>query len=280
MRRFLIMAAVLTATVLAPASQTAGAATLDRIRDSGVFRIGYRADAKPYSYQDEQGQPAGYIVDLCLEIAAALGPNISPQYVRVPADQRFEAVRDGRVDILCDPSSVTMPRREMVDFSLPTYLDGAGVISRTSKPVRTFEDLGGKRIGVLDGTTTEQTLRTSLGELNVKATIVQVRDHRAGLDLLWDDKLDAYLADRGIIAAILREGGRPGFAISKQYFSYETYALALPRDDGAFRLLVDRTLARLYRSGKINAILEKTFGKMPADDLLQAMFVINSLPDR
>src|SRR6185295_8347185 len=251
--------------------------TLDRIRDSGVFRIGYRADAKPYSYQDEQGQPAGYIVDLCLEIAAALGPNISPQYVRVPADQRFEAVRDGRVDILCDPSSVTMPRREMVDFSLPTYLDGAGVISRTSKPVRTFEDLGGKRIGVLDGTTTEQTLRTSLGELNVKATIVQVRDHRTGLDLLWDDKLDAYLADRGIIAAILREGGRPGFAISKQYFSYETYALALPRDDGAFRLLVDRTLARLYRSGKINAILEKTFGKTPADDLLQALFVINSL---
>jgi ABC-type amino acid transport substrate-binding protein len=275
MRRFLIMAAV-----LATASQAAGAATLDRIRDSGVFRIGYRADAKPYSYQDEQGHPAGYIVDLCLEIAAALGPNISPQYVRVPADQRFEAVRDGRVDILCDPSSVTMLRREMVDFSLPTYLDGAGVISRTSKPVRTFEDLGDKRIGVLDGTTTEQTLRRSLSELNLPATIIQVRDHRAGLDLLWDDKLDAYLADRGIIAAILREGGRPGFEISKQYFSYETYALALPRDDGAFRLLVDRTLARLYRSGKINAILEKTFGKAPADDLLQAMFVINSLPDR
>src|SRR6187401_2838811 len=176
MRRFLIMAAV-----LALASQAAGAATLDRIRDSGVFRIGYRADAKPYSYQDEQGQPAGYIVDLCLEIAAALGPNISPQYVRVPADQRFEAVRDGRVDILCDPSSVTMLRREMVDFSLPTYLDGAGVISRTSKPVRTFEDLGDKRIGVLDGTTTEQTLRRSLSELNLPATIIQVRDHRAGL---------------------------------------------------------------------------------------------------
>ena len=95
-----------------------------------------------------------------------------------------------------------------------------------------------------------------------------------------DDKLDAYFADRGIIAAMLREGGRPGFEISKQYFSYETYALALPRDDGAFRLLVDRTLARLYRTGKINAILEKTFGKTPADELLKAMFVINSLPDQ
>ena len=79
---------------------------------------------------------------------------------------------------------------------------------------------------------------------------------------------------------MLHEGGRPGFELSRQYFSYETYALALPRDDGAFRLLVDRTLARLYRTGRINAILAKTFGKAPLDDLMKAMIVINSLPDR
>ena len=76
------------------------------------------------------------------------------------------------------------------------------------------------------------------------------------------------------------EGGRPGFQLSKQYFSYETYALALPRDDGAFRLLVDRTLAGLYRSGRINAILAKSFGKAPPDDMLKAMILINSLPDK
>jgi ABC-type amino acid transport substrate-binding protein len=116
--------------------------------------------------------------------------------------------------------------------------------------------------------------------LNVRASIVTVREHGAGLDLLWDDKLDIYFADRGIIAAILREGGRPGFELSRQYFSYETYALALPRDDGAFRLLVDRTLAQLYRTGKINAILEKTFGRAPLDELLKALIVLNSLPDR
>jgi ABC-type amino acid transport substrate-binding protein len=275
MRRFLVLA-----TALALTSQAATGATLDRIRDTGTFRMGYRADAKPYSYQDQQGQPTGYLVDLCLEIAKALGPNINPQFVRVPAAQRFESVRDGRVDILCDPSSVTMPRREIVDFSLPTYFEGAGVISRSGKPVNRFEDFAGKRIGVLDGTTTEQTLRTSLDALNIKATITTVREHSAGLEQLWDDKLDIYFADRGIIAAIIREGGRPGFELSRQYFSYETYALALPRDDGAFRLAVDRTLAQLYRTGKINAILEKTFGKAPPDELLKALIVLNSLPDR
>ena len=45
-------------------------------------------------------------------------------------------------------------------------------------------------------------------------------------------------------------------------------------------LLVDRTLARLFRTGKINDILAKTFGKPPADDLLQALTVINSISDK
>jgi ABC-type amino acid transport substrate-binding protein len=261
----------------------ADAGTLDRVRESGTFRIGYRSDAKPYSYRNENGQPAGYIVDLCLEVAAAVrasAGDVRLEYVLVPADQRFESVRDGKVDILCDPSSVTIPRRELVDFSLPTFLDGASVLYRTTRPVHRFEDMAGKRIGVLGGTTTEQVLRDSLGALSLKATIVPVRDHRAGIDLLSDDKIDAYFADRAIIAAILNEGGRPGFQLSKQYFSYETYALALPRDDGAFRLLVDRTLARLYRTGRINGILAKTFGQAPPDELLKAMILINSLPDK
>jgi len=268
------------AVTLSLVPQAATAGTLDRVRDSGVLRIGYRADAKPYSYRNEHGQAAGYIVDLCTEIAAELGSNVRPEYVLVPSDNRFEAVRDGRVDILCDPSSITMERRELVDFSIPTFLDGASALSRTSKPVRVYEDLGGKRVGVLEATTTERTLRASIGELGLRSTVVTVRDHRAGFDMLADDKIDAYFADRGIILAILREGGRPGFDVSRQYFSYETYALALPRDDGAFRLLVDRTLARLYRTGKIDAVLEKTFGKGQPHDLLKAMILINSLPEK
>lgn len=276
MRRWLVL--MVAALVLA--SAVADAATLDRVRDAGVFRIGYRADARPYSYRDSHGQPAGYIVDLCLEVAAAIEPKPRLQFVAVPAERRFEAVHDGDVDILCDPSSVTMQRRELVDFSLPTFIEGAGVISRINQPINIFEDFAGKKVGVLTGTTSEATLRKSLDELKVTATVVSVKDHRAGLDLLSENQIDAYFADRGIIAAMLREGGRPGFQISKRYFSYETYALALPRDDGAFRLLVDRTLARLFRTGKINDILARTFGKSPADDLLQALIVINSVPDK
>ena len=276
-------ASLLLAAGLLAGVPFAEAATLDRVKESGVFRIGYRADAKPYSYRNERGEAAGFIVDLCREVATAVraetGGNTRVDYVLVPADQRFESVRDGKVDILCDPSTVTIPRREIVDFSLPTFLDGASVLYRLSKPIRRFEDLAGKRVGVLAGTTTEQVLRNSLRDLGLRASIVEVKDHRNGVDILSGDKIDAYFADRAIIVALLNEGGRPGFQLSKMYFSYETYALALPRDDGAFRLLVDRTLARLYRTGRINAILAKTFGPAPPDEMLEAMILINSLPD-
>jgi ABC-type amino acid transport substrate-binding protein len=253
------------------------------VRETKTFRIGYRADAKPHSYRTEQGQPAGYVVDLCRKVAAAivqLVENVKVNYVLVPADQRFLAVRDGHVDILCDPSSMTLARRELVDFSLPTFLDGASVLSRSGLPVERFEDLAGKRVGVLTGTTTETTLREGLAAVRINATVVPVRDHRDGIGLLEGQKVDAYFADRAIIAALLYEGGRPGFTLSKQYFSYETHALALPRGDDAFRLLVERALARLYRSGRINAILAKTFGNTPPGEMLRTMFIINSLPER
>lgn len=275
--RGLLIPALAALILLAPPAQ---AGVLDRVKDTGVFRIGYRADAPPYSYQDRRGEPAGYIVDLCREVAAALGPAVKPQYVLVHASERFKSVQDGKVDILCDPSSITLARREMVDFSMPTFLDGAGVLSRTATPVQRFEDLAGKRVGVLIGTTTERVLNDSLRDLGVRATIVPVLDHRNGMKMVEDTDLDAYVADRSILAATLRAGGRPGFELSKRYFSYETYGLALPLNDSAFRLLVDKTLAQLYRTGRIKAILSRTFGEAPSDEMLEAMFVINSLPEK
>ncbi|MDI3471290.1 MAG: hypothetical protein OJF62_003353 [Pseudolabrys sp.] len=262
-------------------SQSASAAgVLERIKDSGVIRLGYRDDAEPYSYQDANGRPAGYVVDVCREVASRLGGGVRPKFTLVPSTKRFEAVRDGQIDILCDPSSATIARREIVDFSLPVYLDGAAALSRTSLPAQRFEDFRGKRVGVLAGTTTEHVLNDALDSLGINADVIEVNDHRVGLDMLWADKLDIYFADRGILAAKLRHADRPGFELSKQYFSYETYALALPRDDSAFRLAVDKALAELYRSGRINAIIRKTFGNVPLDEMLKAMFVINALPDR
>ncbi|MGN6462459.1 MAG: amino acid ABC transporter substrate-binding protein, partial [Pseudolabrys sp.] len=249
MRRLMLgsLLAVATAAFLIPA--VASAATLERIEASGTVRLGFREDARPYSFKDSAGKPAGYIVELCREVVDRLKPgqrNLKAEFVRLAPSERFEAVREGRVDILCDPASVTMERRAMVDFSIPTFLDGTSVLYRADRPVHAFEDLAGKRVAVLGGTTTADNLRIGMRQVNITAPVTEVADHRDGLRLLTADKIDAYFGDRAILAALLYQGPMPGIELSRRYFSYETYALALPRGDDAFRLAVDRALAELY----------------------------------
>lgn len=261
----------------------AAAQTLDRVTRGEPFRIGYRHFAPPYSYAAANGQAAGYIVDLCREVADGLKralklPAMPVEYVKVTAEDRFEAVRDGRIDILCEPTSMTMSRRALVDFSLPTFLDGAGVVTRGT-PVKGLEDLKDKKVGVLKGTTTEETLRSTLGQMHISAEIVTVADHPDGLRQLADGKLDAYFGDRGILNYLINNspfGAK--LSLSDQYFTFETYALALPRGDQSFRLMVDTTLADLYRTERIRDIYARSFGKFPPDQFLNALFIINGVP--
>ncbi|HMN50537.1 MAG TPA: amino acid ABC transporter substrate-binding protein [Xanthobacteraceae bacterium] len=272
----------LVAAVLAAWLTTASADTLKRIGESGIIRIGHRADAQPHSFRDNNGNAAGYIVDLCRDVAQAvqqqLKRDVKIEFVVVTSESRFEMLRENKIDLLCDPSSITISRREIVDFSIPTFVDGAGVAFRGNE-IERFEDFQGKRVGVLSGTTTHDLLRGSLAQLGVKAEVVVAKDHREGIRLLAEGKIDAYFADRAILAFLhsRREQGQQ-FKLGRKYFSYETYGLALQLGDAPFRLIVDRTLARLARQGRIEALANKNFG-MTADELLRTMIAINSLPD-
>ena len=266
------------------ASQNVAAGTLDRVRSAGVFKIGYRTDAPPFSYNSAIGEPAGYIVDLCREVAAAakqeLGrTDLKVEYVAVTAEDRFDAVKSGRVDLLCEATTVTLARRQLVDFSLMTFIDGASVMVRSDGP-QSFKALGGHKIGVHAGTTTEDALRRTLADLKVEAEMVPVADHAEGVKRLESGEFAAYFADRAILTyLLLGEGAPKTLRISKEYFTREPYALALARGDDDFRFLVDRTLARLYRSGAIGPIFARSFGKAKASEILQTLYAINALPE-
>jgi ABC-type amino acid transport substrate-binding protein len=277
-----VFSAVIAALLLV--SQSVAAGTLDRVRTAGVFKIGYRTDAPPFSYNSAIGEPTGYIVDLCREVAAAakaeLGlKDLKVEYVTVTAEDRFDAVKSGRIDLLCEATTVTLARRQLVDFSLMTFIDGASVMVRSDGP-QSFKALAGHKIGVHSGTTTEDALRRTLADLKVGAEMVPVADHVDGVKRLESGELAAYFADRAILTyLLLGEGAPKTLRISKEYFTREPYALALARGDDDFRFLVDRTLARLYRSGAIPPIFARSFGKAKASEILQTLYAINALPE-
>ena len=62
-----------------PTTQT-GTTTLERIKTAGKIRLGYLSDARPYSYKDESGNPAGFSVAVCQKLADAV--SAQPNRVR------------------------------------------------------------------------------------------------------------------------------------------------------------------------------------------------------
>jgi len=258
-------------------------AVLDKILMSGVVKLGYREQSPPFSFAGPDNHPQGYSIDLCklvvAEIASKSGKHsIEVKWVPVDAKNRFEALKQGRIDMLCGNTTHTLARRANFDFSLTTFVDGAGLLYRLGEQPKTEKDMRGLRFVVVEGTTTETTLAKLVAASRLGAQLLRVKDHEEALALLRDRRADAYSADRTVlITTALLEGGQ--YELSTVQFNYEPYGLAFRRD-ADLRLLVDRALAGLYRNGEIEMIMERWFAKIgyltPA---LEAMIQLNALPE-
>ena len=278
-----LFAASLT-VIAGAASGPADAGVLDRLRQDKTLRIAYRNDAPPFSFTDASNAPTGFMVDLCQNVAKELQAQLNIDkltisYVLVNAGNRFDAIANGKADILCEPTSVTLSRREQVDFSIATFLDGAGVVVRGDEPTA-FRAFEGKKIGVLAGTTTEQALHNSLADAGMNAEVVLTKTHDEGIAMLDGGQIAAYFADRSILMSLVSRSKTPAnLHLADNYLSLEPYALALPRGDEDFRLAVDRALSHIYRSGEIASIMQRAFGSIPPSNTLQTLYGISALPD-
>lgn len=280
---FVATAVFLVETGWQPAS---AAGALDRIRSDGTIRLAYRDDAPPFSYKDpNRTEPAGFMVDLCRAVARRLGDQLNLSglkvaYVKVTAENRFDTIERGQADLLCEPTSATLSRRQRVDFSIPTFADGASLLT-SDMSVRDMRDLAGKKIGVLAGTTTEESLRATLKGVQVEAEVIPAKTHDEGIAMLDSGKITAYFGDRSILMFVLQKSKAPQkLAIAENYFSVEPYALAMSRGDAEFRLAVDTALSRIYRSHEIGRIFNQTFSdSVRPSGYIEALYVLSGLPD-
>ncbi|MGC2784547.1 MAG: amino acid ABC transporter substrate-binding protein [Roseiarcus sp.] len=264
---------------------SADAGALDKVGHDKAIRLAFRDDAPPFSFTDEAGLPAGFMVDLCRSVAKHIGEELNINdlkvaYVLVTAENRFDAIINGKADLLCEPTSETLARRAQVDFSIPTFVDGASLLVGADGPSN-FAALAGKKIGVLAGTTTEASLRNMLASAGLVAEITPAKTHQEGLAMLDKGEVVAYFADRAILAYLASKSSDPSkLRLADNYFSLEPYALAVPHDDEDFRLAVDRALSHIYRSGEIAMIFAHTFGnQMQPSDILKTLYSVSALPD-
>ena len=284
--RKLILYGALLCLPLASVDAAQRSQTLERINETGEMNFGFRQDQPPLSFDRGGGEAAGYSVELCKYIASmiveTLGKtSIHVNFVPVTANDRFEAIQSGRIDILCGATTKTLSRAESVGFTQPTFVTGGALLSHRNAAVDRIEDLAGKRVAVVSNTTTIETLENALQKLSVDAEVIPVTSTSQGMTLLERGEIDALAADQVIlIGQVITRGGRERYLLSKQLFSFEPFALAIPRGDADFQLVADRALSRLYRSGKIIEIYREFFGSFGEEppDMLKALYQLHATP--
>ncbi|TCR79075.1 amino acid ABC transporter substrate-binding protein (PAAT family) [Rhizobium sp. BK376] len=286
---------ILAGVALCFSSYAAMAAqTLDLIAQRGAIRIGYIADEAPFSSKKKDGTPGGYTIDLCRKISDETKrslPNIKREYVETTLADGFEAVKSGRIDLLCGALTVNLTRRETVDFSQPIFVTGASALLRKDSPdylqilfldspsVRAVDarPTSNSSIGVRADTTTGTTLRGALGTGIPEARVADFATHEDGLKALEDHRIDAYFADRALLISLASRARNPtALEIGNRLFTHEPYAIALRRDDSAFRLLVDRALTDFYLSDDFPKLLKTYFGGEAGT--LRAEIMMQSIP--
>jgi ABC-type amino acid transport substrate-binding protein len=280
----------------------APADTLARVRQTGTFRLGYYADAGPFSYQDAGGKPAGYAISLCQQIANDLKneiglPNLDVEFVLVTGADRFDAVRQGKVDLLCGPSIETFTRRKQVSFSIPIFPAGLAALVRADAPAQIRDVLSGREppyrplwrgsIGLalqnrtfsaVTKTTALNWLSSKLDEFKIDAKIVPVESHDQGVQRVLNRSSDVLFGERSILLdAKKRNPAGRDLIVLDRLFTYEPLAFALALGNEDLRLLVDQSLSSLSRSGETQNLYKRFFGE--PDENALTFFRLNTIAD-
>lgn len=277
----------------------AGANTLERVRTSHAFTLGYQPDVAPFSKQ-EGDKASGYAIDLCLKIAdklkSELGlPDLQVRYQPVKVADEVSAVSLGKVDIVCTPSPPTLERRKMVSYSIPIYTAGLSTVVRKDAAEPLLNVLNGKvafsgptwratvnqglanhTYAAIEGAVTEDWIREQMRLLGVVATLVTVTNNDEGTKLVAEGKADAFFSERMLLKnEIAKEGAAKNLMLLDRIFEYSPVAMIVDRNDEDFRLLVDTVLSEAYRSGAIEKDYDKYLGG--TNDIVKKLFKVYAL---
>lgn len=179
--------------------------TVDQIKESGEIKIGVFSDKNPFGYVDNSGEYQGYDVYYAKRIAQDLGVTLT--LVPVEAASRVEFLETAKVDIILANFTVTPERAEKVDFALPYMKVALGVVSPDSAVIKSAEELNGKTLIVVKGTTAETYFTENYPEVKLQ----KYDEYNEAYSALQDGRGDAFSTDNTEVLAWAM--ANPGFTV-------------------------------------------------------------------
>jgi polar amino acid transport system substrate-binding protein len=186
------------------------------IRDQGQLRAGVRCDQPPYGFRGADGGFAGVEVEMARQMAAwAFGTADKIDMQCVTAENRIPQLNAKRVDLLIATLGVTPERARVIDFSEAYRWGGSDMLVRKDSPIRKLDDVQGRTVIMLRGTTQALWFDANMPGLNS----LRLNTASDALQSLLQGRGDAYAHDAATLIVIaardqnLRLVGEP-FAVS------------------------------------------------------------------
>lgn len=179
--------------------------TLDEIKKSGKIVIGVFSDKAPFGYVDENGEYQGYDIYFAERIAKDLG--VKAEYISTDPASRVEYAATGKADLILANFTVTEERAEQVDFALPYMKVKLGVVSPDNALVTDVEQLNGKTLIVVKGTTAETYFEKNYPDV----TLQKYDEYADAYNALLDGRGDAFSTDNTEVLAWAIQN--PGFTV-------------------------------------------------------------------
>ncbi len=195
-----VLATMAIMSVLAPAR----ADTLDEVLKRQKIICGVSQGLLGFSTKDASGSWSGFDVDFCKALSAALFSRVDRvEYVPLSADERFEVLQAGKIDVLSRNSTWTMSRELGLglEFVGVIYYDGQSFMAPAERGWVSAMELADSKICVQSGTTTGGNARSFFAGNKISAELVMFPTFGQMLDGYKAGTCGAMTADRSALAA-------------------------------------------------------------------------------
>jgi polar amino acid transport system substrate-binding protein len=139
----------LVAILLITCAQVASAVTVDDIIKRGKLLVAIDTNNPPWGQMDASMQPEGVDVAVAKLMAKYMG--VPMEIVPVTSQNRIPFVVTGKADVVMATLTITPQRALQIWYSIPYALQDSVIMTTSNSPIKTFNDLNGKKVSVVRG---------------------------------------------------------------------------------------------------------------------------------
>jgi glutamate transport system substrate-binding protein len=234
--------------------------TMAELNEAGAITIGTKYDQPGFGLLNPSGTPEGFDVEIGKIIAAKLGiPEDGITYVETVSANREPFIQNGQADIVVATYTINDKRKEVVDFAGPYYVAGQDIMVAAGNPLGIAgpEDLAGKNVCSVEGSTPAENIRTKYPE----ATLTLFDVYSKCADALAAGQVDAVTTDNVILTGLVA-GSDGAFELVGNPFTKEPYGIGLTKGDDDFRTFINDVLEESFEDGSWAEAWDATAGEI------------------